>query len=452
MQKKIIALAVAGLSTAAFAQTNVTIYGVADVSAQGTNMTTHTARCGDNRTDNNAWGTGKVPAGGSFNLKNNSSLLGFKGTEDLGNGLKALFQIETNVNMTGGSAVAAGNGSTWGSMRDSYVGVGSKFGTVLGGYLSTPFRSALTSFDVMPGATGDGRIENLMGKVRMGGQSLGFGPGSTGYVQADSSVRATALAYALPSMYGFNGVIAYTGSGNNGGNNATSMAMTESADSGSSNKTYDSNLTSQTSVAPQSALSLNLGWEGYGVAIKGAYQQAKVNQNLAIGGSSYVSPDTVLTTTSAPLNISGYTSYLIGAAYTGVPGLKVAAVYNRNSVGINSNSGGAFSTGAAQKGTNNAIWVGASYRFGNNEPRLSYANVSNTSGLDNNTYTAQDGANQWTANWGYYLSKRTQVYGLVSAIKNNANSVYNMASGGSNLQPTGGQNLITYGAGLRTNF
>ena len=30
MQKKIVALAVAGLSTAAFAQTNVTIYGVAD--------------------------------------------------------------------------------------------------------------------------------------------------------------------------------------------------------------------------------------------------------------------------------------------------------------------------------------------------------------------------------------------------------------------------------------
>ena len=35
MQKKIIAVAVAGLSTAAFAQTNVTIYGVADVSGQG---------------------------------------------------------------------------------------------------------------------------------------------------------------------------------------------------------------------------------------------------------------------------------------------------------------------------------------------------------------------------------------------------------------------------------
>ncbi|TBR14579.1 MAG: porin, partial [Rugosibacter sp.] len=32
MQKKLIALAIAGLSSAAFAQTNVTIYGVADAS------------------------------------------------------------------------------------------------------------------------------------------------------------------------------------------------------------------------------------------------------------------------------------------------------------------------------------------------------------------------------------------------------------------------------------
>lgn len=63
---------VAGLSTAAFAQTNVTIYGVADVSAQGTNMSK-----GVNP------GTTKNE-GGSFNMKSNSSLIGFKGTEDLG--------------------------------------------------------------------------------------------------------------------------------------------------------------------------------------------------------------------------------------------------------------------------------------------------------------------------------------------------------------------------------
>jgi len=366
-------------------------------------------------------------------MTNNSSLLGFKGTEDLGNGLKGLFQVETNVNLTGGSAVAVGNGSTWGSMRDSYVGLNSKYGTVMGGYLSTPYRSALNSFDVMPGATGVGRIENIMGNTRLG---VGFQNGApaastgTGYTQASSSVRATALAYALPTMYGFNGSIAYTGSANNGNLNSTANNMTSS--------------TAQTTVLPQSALSLNLGWAGYGVDVKGAFQQAKVN-SYAPGSYStsttnengyYTQPDTSL--------ISGYTSYLIGAAYTGLPGLKAAVVYNRNTLGLNADG----ATSGAAKGSNNQIWAGVSYRFGNNEPRLSYVNSSNTSGLGN----GQDGGNQWTANWGYYLSKRTQVYGLVSSVSNNANGVWNFAGTGSNLAPTGGQNLMTYGAGMRTNF
>ena len=399
MQKKIIALAVAGLSTAAFAQTNVTIYGVADVSAQGSNVSQHVAPVSNNET------------GGTFNLKNNSSLLGFKGTEALGNGLTSLFQIETNVNMTGGAAVAANNGTTFGTMRDSFVGLQSKYGTTLGGYLSTPYRSTLNSFDVMPGATGDGRIENIMGTMQYANATVASGAYTAGAKLA-SSVRATALAYALPTMYGFNGSIAYTGSTNNLNNQAYGAAP---------------NL--------RSGLSMNLGWTGYGVNVAGAFQQFGYDNTQA---------------SAAAASIQGYTSYLLGAAYTGVPGLKVAAAYGRNTLGTNQNAG------SAQKGSNNQIWVGASYRFGNNEPRLSYVNTSNVSGMNDptnaNVYATQTGAKQWTANWGYYLSKRTQVYGIVSALSNNANGTYNMASGGTNFVPSGGQSIVTYGAGLRTNF
>ena len=415
MQKKIIALAVAGLSTAAIAQTNVTIYGVADVSGQGTNMSSSQAAANPD--------TGKVASGGAFNLKNNSSLIGFKGTEDIGNGNKVLFQMETNVNLTGGSAVAAQNGTQgFGSMRDSYIGFNSKYGTALAGYLSTPYRSTLTSFDVMPGATGDGRNENIMGKIRAGGRNGNNANTVTGSLQADASIRATALAYALPTLYGFNGSIAYTGSGNNGSNNQTTTTLAAATN---------------TTVLPQGALSMNLGWTGYGVNVQGAYQQAKVNASLS------ASPFTNL---SVPTTFQGYTSYLVGASYTGIQGLKVAAVYGRNTLGTNQNNAG---TVGAQKGSNNQIWLGASYRFGNNEPRLSYVNSSNTSGLQG---FGQDGGTQWTANWGYYLSKRTQVYGLVSGISNRANAVWTMGSANSNLMPTGGQNILTYGAGLRTNF
>ena len=412
MQKKIIALAVAGLSTAAFAQTNVTIYGVADVSAQGYNMSGSKALSSSNQT----------AQGGAFGMTNNSSLIGFKGTESLGNGLTALFQIETNVNVTG--SASGGNttsGTTFGAARDSYVGLNSKYGTVMGGYLSTPYRSVVTGFDVMPGATGVGRSENFIGTTRLNNQNSAAATGGgastvgTGGAAIVQSTRSTALAYAMPTLYGFNGAIAYTGSNRNAWNNQGDLSLSS---------------TSVTTVPVQSAISLNLGWEGYGIGIKGAYQQAKVNfaQDFTAPGNGF----------------QGVTSYVVGAQYTGIQGLKAAVMYNRNSIGMN----GTPITGA-QKGSNNQVWAGVSYRFGNNEPRLSFASSGNTNGLNG---VGQDGGRQWTANWGYYLSKRTQVYGLVSGIGNNANGIYNMAGSGANLNPTGGQNIVTYGAGLRTNF
>ena len=385
-------------------------------------MGSHTARAKTDAPDD-----GRVAQGGAFGMTNNSSLIGFKGTEDLGNGLKALFQVETNVSITGnngnGGNVAGTTNSGFGSARDSYVGLNSKYGTVLGGYLSTPYRSALTSFDVMPGATGSGRIENLVGNLRWNNQNTAAATAldngvNTGGMAVGQSVRSTALAYVMPTMYGFTGALAYTGSNRNGwGNEGAATAPSA---------------TSVTTVAPQSAISLNLGWEGYGIGIKGAYQQAKVNYAQDFN------------TTGGVNNLQGATSYLVGAQYTGVPGLKVAAVYNRNTVGVNGTP-----VNGAMKGSNNQVWVGASYRFGNNEPRLSFASTGNTNGIEG---VGQDGARQWTANWGYYLSKRTQVYGLVSGLGNNANGIYTMAGNGTNLLPTGGQRTVTYGAGLRTNF
>jgi predicted porin len=405
MKKSLVAIAVAGLSTAALAQSNVTIYGVADVSAQGTSLS-------------QGVGQSNQPSGTAFNLKANDSSIGFKGTEDLGNGLKALFQAESYVNLTGGEqGLAANNGQLFGTMKDSYVGLNNKYGSVLAGYLSTPYRATVNSFDVFPGDRSDAVIENVIGKQRFGGRI--DGQNATGYVQADSTVRATALAYAMPTLYGVDASIAYTGSNNNGGNNQTTNTVGQN---------------NQTTLTPQNVLALNLGWSGYGVAVKGAFSQAKLNATL--DGTNFAS-------TTTPLN--GYTSYLVGVQYTGIQGLKTGVLYNRNSIGTNS-------TGdlGAEKGSNNQVWVGASYRFGNNEPRVSYVSTSDTSGLTNGV--GQDGGTQWNLGWGYYLSKRTQVYGLVTQYKNNANGVWSPMQTGTNMLPTGGQLYTTYGAGLRTNF
>ena len=422
MQKKIVALAVAGLSTAAFAQTNVTIYGVADVSGQGISQSNV----------KNAVGTAAGANGGNvFALQSNSSLMGFKGTEDLGNGLKALFQAETTINLTGSqhsgsgnanAAVAYGTGNgVFTAMRDSYVGLNSKYGTVLGGYLSTPLRSSLTSFAVEPGATGSMQIDKQMGGMRFGASN----------VQFSSAIRATAIAYAMPTLYGFDASIAYTGSNNQGTNNSSSL------DGCAANGD-----TSACTAAPQSAWGLNLGWTGYGVNIKGAFQQANNNFNLT-------NPHPALGNIA---QIGDYTSYLIGAMYTGLPGLKASAVYLRNSLGINGSTGTrGISPGGADKLSNNQLYTGVSYRWGNWEPSVSATWSSDVDGSN----VQQLGSRQWQLRTGYYMSKRTQVYGLISNLNNSANQNYTFGQQTSALgtaASTSGSNLFTYGMGLRTSF
>lgn len=167
MQKKIIALAIAGLaSTAAFAQTNVTVYGIADLSQGSVRATgTNSAHAGVTRLDSN------------------SSYLGFKGVEDLGNGLKAVFQFETGVNADGN------NTSGFAGSRDTYVGLAGGFGTVVAGNLTHPLRAFGAKVELAPGAAGLGTMASVTGTI------LGIKTG------ADDRAN-NAVAYVSPSFGG----------------------------------------------------------------------------------------------------------------------------------------------------------------------------------------------------------------------------------------------------------
>ena len=172
MSKKLISAMIAGMSGVALAQSNVTIYGVADVSIQGKSASSGTA------------GQGVQVNGSKAEVQSNTSMLGFRGTEDLGNGLKALFQIETFVNLTGAMTGAAGsppngspafnNGTTFGGMRDSFVAISGAPGTLKMGYLSTPYRAALAPYDIFPDGSGDARIDTIFTTTKLGnGNSVG---------------------------------------------------------------------------------------------------------------------------------------------------------------------------------------------------------------------------------------------------------------------------------------
>jgi predicted porin len=86
---------------------------------------------------------------GRMRVYDNSSRVGLRGTEDLGNGLKAIFQIETGVNVDNGSNIGQGgqgNGSTgfWAS-RDSYVGLDSNFGRLTFGRQSIYYSNGVNA-------------------------------------------------------------------------------------------------------------------------------------------------------------------------------------------------------------------------------------------------------------------------------------------------------------------
>jgi len=175
MQKKLIALALASLAGSAFAQSNVTIYGVAD----GTFEIAKASGATGNGADRNSF----------TRFNSNSSLIGFKGAEDLGNGLKAVFQFENGINIDAGG---------WGGTRDTFVGLSGNWGTVVGGNLTGPTRALGSAIDMNAGATGPGAYSSLVGKPL----------GGTGAGALDTRLPNT-VAYVSPNFSGFTAVIGY---------------------------------------------------------------------------------------------------------------------------------------------------------------------------------------------------------------------------------------------------
>lgn len=141
MKKSFLALAVLGaFAGAANAQTNVSIYGIVDAGLV------------------REFGTGPSTLKLTSGVRNGSRL-GFKGTEDLGGGLSAVFQLENGFNTDTGTM--GQGGLLFG--RQAYVGLSSKSaGTVTFGRQYAPIFLSQDSID--PFGTGlAGALTNVMG-------------------------------------------------------------------------------------------------------------------------------------------------------------------------------------------------------------------------------------------------------------------------------------------------
>lgn len=210
MRKKLIALSIASLTSAtAFAQSNVTIYGLVDFG--------YAYRFDGKNAGSSTPGVNTGTPNSSSQLNSGQSAgnrIGFKGTEDLGNGLKAVFLLEQGYLLDTGLAATSNSAFT----RQAYMGLSGNFGTVIGGRLYTPHYNFVKSFDPFDAGT-VGRYNNVYSNF----------PSLTNVGSLGDPTRVdNAVSYISPSFSGFSATALYS-------NNASQQ---EAAASNSANNTF----------------------------------------------------------------------------------------------------------------------------------------------------------------------------------------------------------------------
>lgn len=178
-----LALAIASTSSSAMAQSNVTIYGLLDTAMVST-------RGG--------------PDGSEFKIDSgvsNGSRIGFRGREDLGNGLSAIFQLEAGILLDSGASDQ--NGTLFG--RQAFMGLKGKMGTLTIGRQYTPIYHTLTSVDPFNNNYG-GAAGQLMSGAKAG-----------------TRMNNTVM-YVSPEISGLTGQLAY-GAGEVPGDSAKSRQL-----------------------------------------------------------------------------------------------------------------------------------------------------------------------------------------------------------------------------------
>lgn len=173
MKKSLIALAVLAASGASMAQSSVTLYGIADV------------MFGSSET---GVGAGKVRQTEITSGGLSSSRFGFKGSEDLGGGLKANFQLEQGFNLDNGTQSSVGSAFS----RQAWVGVSGGFGEVQLGHIWTAYddvsASSFSAFDSKFSATNE---------VFVSHRDYAPNPGN-------------GIRYTSPNLSGFSAAVSYT--------------------------------------------------------------------------------------------------------------------------------------------------------------------------------------------------------------------------------------------------
>lgn len=184
MKKSLVALAVLAASGAAMAQSSVTLYGVVDVALSDTSASGSTAQMS-----------------GSGGMNNGTSRFGFRGTEDLGGGLKANFNMEGGFNPeTGAGNLSGGNLFS----RAANLSLAGNFGTLkMGRTLSTSFYG-IAAWEI----TGTANYSVVASQF--------------GFAGMDSR-QSSQFSYTTPNMGGLSAELGYVFKADNAGHAKTDL-------------------------------------------------------------------------------------------------------------------------------------------------------------------------------------------------------------------------------------
>jgi len=144
-----------------------------------------------------------------------ASRIGVKGSEDLGNGIKAIYQVEFGISLTDTQNTAV-TGNEPVTMRNSFVGLAGNFGTVLAGRHDTPLKISTGPLDLFADTMADYnntvgfqdlRADNVIAYISPSFSGFQFagavhaGGGATTIGAFNNDADSIAEAYSLAAIY-----------------------------------------------------------------------------------------------------------------------------------------------------------------------------------------------------------------------------------------------------------
>ncbi len=350
---------------------------------------------------------------GQFGISSNSSQLGFRGSEDLGNGFLAIFQVESSINLD------TGNGNLGG--RNSNLGLETPWGVIFYGNWDTAYKSVRYPADPFY-ASGSPNFNSVFGSPGFNIQSIGpaAAPPPTGLTNnADAAGfdrrQTNSVQYWTPNLGGFYGRFQYAPGEQKG--TFVPLGYTAAQVQGVNPWMWSAGL-----FYDHGPIYAALGYEQHK-----DYFGARVftGQTLATGSSS-----------------NDWGAQAVIGAQKVLGGLSVYGVFER----LKYSTDGVVATGQLTDYRRDAYGVMGTYALGNVILRAGWMQGGNPSCSAVRAVCLDDslGTNQYSLGAAYTFSKRTQVYVFWTLQANDAYARYKL---GSNTGPVPNSGNATIGIG-----